>query len=163
MKKIDLGQTLSILANLGVIAGIVFLAIEVRQNQESLEQSNLIDRAAVLTDTTAHFAEFRYVISQDEEITDLWYRGRRGEELSLIETDRFNDLCSSYFCNLATAHERFVLLGEESLAASGPAAYARSEMQVSDRLRDCWLPSIEIARGWGYGSIAEALAEEIED
>ena len=28
MKKIDLGHALSILANLGVIAGIVFLAIE---------------------------------------------------------------------------------------------------------------------------------------
>ena len=34
MKKIDLGQTISILANLGVIAGIVFLGIELRQNNE---------------------------------------------------------------------------------------------------------------------------------
>jgi hypothetical protein len=32
MKKIDLGQTIQILANVGVIAGIVFLAIEVRTN-----------------------------------------------------------------------------------------------------------------------------------
>ena len=28
MKKIDLGQTIAILANIGVIAGIVFLAVE---------------------------------------------------------------------------------------------------------------------------------------
>ena len=34
MKKIDLGQTITILANVGVIAGIVFLAIELRQNNE---------------------------------------------------------------------------------------------------------------------------------
>ncbi len=32
MKKIDLGQTITILANVGVIAGIVFLAVELRQN-----------------------------------------------------------------------------------------------------------------------------------
>ena len=32
MEKIDLGQTLTILANLGVIAGIFFLAIEVRDS-----------------------------------------------------------------------------------------------------------------------------------
>jgi len=32
MKKIDLGQSITILANLGVIAGIAFLAFEVRQN-----------------------------------------------------------------------------------------------------------------------------------
>ena len=36
MKKIDFGQTISILANIGVIAGIVFLAIEIRQNSEAL-------------------------------------------------------------------------------------------------------------------------------
>ena len=38
MKKIDLGQTITILANVGVIVGIVFLAIELRQNNELLGQ-----------------------------------------------------------------------------------------------------------------------------
>ena len=38
MKKIDLGQTITILANVGVIAGIVFLAVEVRQVGEQLIQ-----------------------------------------------------------------------------------------------------------------------------
>lgn len=37
MKKIDLGQTINTIANLGVIAGIVFLAIELRQNNKQLE------------------------------------------------------------------------------------------------------------------------------
>jgi hypothetical protein len=32
MKKLDLNQTVSLLANIGVIAGIIFLAIEIRQN-----------------------------------------------------------------------------------------------------------------------------------
>ena len=36
MKKLDLGQTVTILANLGVIAGIVFLAYELRQNNALL-------------------------------------------------------------------------------------------------------------------------------
>ena len=36
MKKIDLGQTISIFANLGVIAGIAFLAIELNQNTAQL-------------------------------------------------------------------------------------------------------------------------------
>jgi len=34
MKKIDVGQAAGILANLGVIAGIVFLAVEIGQNNE---------------------------------------------------------------------------------------------------------------------------------
>jgi len=37
MKKIDLGQTVQIIANVGVIAGIIFLAIELRQNNEQLK------------------------------------------------------------------------------------------------------------------------------
>ena len=36
MKKIDLGQTITILANVGVIIGIVFLALEIRQNNSQL-------------------------------------------------------------------------------------------------------------------------------
>ena len=36
MKKIDLGQTITILANIGVIAGIVFLGIELQQNNALL-------------------------------------------------------------------------------------------------------------------------------
>ena len=32
MKKIDLGQAITILANVGVITGIIFLVIEIRQN-----------------------------------------------------------------------------------------------------------------------------------
>ncbi len=36
MKKLDFGQTISLLANIGVIAGIVFLGIEIQQNTEMM-------------------------------------------------------------------------------------------------------------------------------
>ena len=41
MNKLDLGQTITILANIGVIAGIIFLAIELRQNNALIETQNL--------------------------------------------------------------------------------------------------------------------------
>jgi hypothetical protein len=37
MKKVDLGQTINTLANVGVVIGIVFLVVEIRQNSELLE------------------------------------------------------------------------------------------------------------------------------
>lgn len=37
MKKFDFGQTLNTLANAGVVAGIIFLAVELNQNNELLE------------------------------------------------------------------------------------------------------------------------------
>ena len=36
MKKIDLGQTITIFANLGVIVGIIFLAVEMRLNTQAI-------------------------------------------------------------------------------------------------------------------------------
>jgi hypothetical protein len=47
MKNINLGQAIQILANVGVLAGIVLLAIELRQNNELLgfeHRANLNDR-----------------------------------------------------------------------------------------------------------------------
>jgi hypothetical protein len=44
MKKIDLGQTITILANIGVIAGIVFLAFELQQNNEALGLQARLER-----------------------------------------------------------------------------------------------------------------------
>ena len=41
MKKIDLGQTITILANVGVIAGIIFLAFEIRQNTVALSSGSI--------------------------------------------------------------------------------------------------------------------------
>ena len=46
MKKIDLGQTIGILANIGVIAGIFFLAVEIRQNNEALGVQARMERQA---------------------------------------------------------------------------------------------------------------------
>ena len=47
MKKIDVGQLVGILANLGVIAGIVFLAVEIQQNNEALAVQARLDREDV--------------------------------------------------------------------------------------------------------------------
>jgi hypothetical protein len=41
LKKLDFGQTITILANLGVIAGIVFLGIEISQNNAWLEAESV--------------------------------------------------------------------------------------------------------------------------
>ena len=79
MKKIDVGQTITILANVGVIAGILFLAVELQQNNRLL----------------ASQAEFNYVqyiqsmdltVLENPELADLLASaGQTGEELSAAE------------------------------------------------------------------------------
>lgn len=74
MKKIDLGQTISILANIGVIAGILFLAIELQQNNELLRAeagnnllgNRLADRSVLLDQ--ADFAGLLLKLASDQPL-----------------------------------------------------------------------------------------------
>jgi hypothetical protein len=64
MKKFDLGQTVQVLANVGVIAGIIFLAFELRQNTT----------ASRLEAASTHLAgsyELDLLLATDEELFDL--------------------------------------------------------------------------------------------
>ena len=79
MKKIDLGQLTNTLANLGVIAGIVFLAIEIRQNNTLMQAQT---RLEIARETTGHMREAAlsdYVVevSPAEWIEQLGVDGRR--------------------------------------------------------------------------------------
>ena len=64
MKKIDLGQTVSIMANLGVIAGIVFLAIELRQN-------NVLMRSQTRSEISQSISDFLVTQANSPYIEDL--------------------------------------------------------------------------------------------
>ena len=72
MKKIDLGQSMTILANLGVIAGIFFLAVEVQQNTGMME-------AQTRDSVTSKQIEYYLTISQNEFAADTLTKGRLGQ------------------------------------------------------------------------------------
>jgi len=81
MKKIDFARALSILANVGVIGGIVFLGIELQQNNELLAsqaRSNLVSGRATYQE---------YVATNVGGIADIITKVNRGEAVS--DTERF--------------------------------------------------------------------------
>lgn len=101
MKKLDVAQTLQIVANAGVIAGIIFLAIEINQNNEQLrlqsyqswaaanmelnmaaldpsmsaifEKGNL-DASKLTKDNYVSFAMWQLALMQMAQTTDYLYR-----------------------------------------------------------------------------------------
>jgi hypothetical protein len=80
MKKIDIGQTMGILANAGVIAGIVFLGFELRQNTDAVEAASIES----LTDLSQ---DFFMTLASDPELSRIWDVG--SEDLSkLNESER---------------------------------------------------------------------------
>ena len=78
MKTLDLGQIISIFANLGVIAGIIFLAIEIRQNNELLRAAARESQVESRAGSLERWAE-------NHELMELRLRANNGEQLTTAE------------------------------------------------------------------------------
>ena len=68
MKKIDLGQAITILANVGVIFGIVFLAIEIRHASDAT-------RLQTIESVSAGWFQLNDAIIRDPQVARAWTVG----------------------------------------------------------------------------------------
>jgi len=119
MSKLDLAQTISILANIGVIAGIVFLGVELQQNNALLAAES---RAASL----ANRMNLREK-ALDPQIAAVIVRASQNEDLTQVERVQLFTLQQMQMEQWEWAHEE-AELGEgqlpESIAIRGAfAAY----------------------------------------
>ena len=111
MKKIDTGQALTIVANLGVIAGIVFLGYELRQNQVVVQAQTRNEITRMFVDTS------RADISTN--MVDIVDRKLAGESLSSADERRitiWSDIWLTLFENL-DYHRREGLYQQEEYEA----------------------------------------------
>jgi hypothetical protein len=83
MKKIDYGQTIAISANLAVVAGILFLGIELQQNNRLLD-------AQVSYNLLLHRTAARNEVYFNPEFAAFRFKVESGEELSPVEQFRLN-------------------------------------------------------------------------
>lgn len=94
MKKIDFGQMITILANIGVIAGIAFLAIELRQN-------NALLRSDAEYRVTQNRMLFVTELLGDIDLLTAYRKAEAGEDLNEIERDRLSFLYRRMYNSLA--------------------------------------------------------------
>ena len=100
MKTHDLSETLHLLANFGVIAGIVFLGVELKQNNELLE----MEARATLTE---NLQDGWHQVSSDPELVALFIKDRGGRELSEAEEFRLNAYWMGMLLRREWQHEHF--------------------------------------------------------
>jgi hypothetical protein len=81
MKTIDVAQVIHTLANVGVIGGLVFLGLEIRQNTN-------IAQATAYRENTQDIATWRSLILSDRELTRLYVAYTEDGIASLDELDR---------------------------------------------------------------------------
>ena len=83
MKKINLGQTITILANIGVIAGILLLAYELQQNNELMRAEARESRMNMVVD-------FWMFPAEHHDYAEIKVRSQNGEKLSNVERYRLD-------------------------------------------------------------------------
>lgn len=99
LKKINTWMTL--LANFGVLAGIIFLAVEIRQNSDAIRAQT---RAQLAEEVTELFS----VNMNDQEYATVLMKGNNVEELSPVEQYQYyrhRSAWSNHWLNVAYQHK----------------------------------------------------------
>ena len=125
MKKLDLGQSITILANVGVIAGIIFLAVELRQNNEFMAAEARFNRLSIHTSSGT-------LIVENPDLVEIWMRARNGDELTPGENFRLQTFIFRIFQNMNWTYlEAFEDIPLETWRKTLSDTYARDHWVTS--------------------------------
>ena len=129
MTKIDVGQTIQIIANVGVIAGIVFLGVEIQQNNELLGAQARADRRNI-----AREANLRHLNNAD--LRRAMLKAQEAEELSKDEMFLLDLEHSAALTDWQYIYQEYQLgfLDEDAL----PIVGWRSIFERTPRMQELW-------------------------
>ncbi len=86
-----LGAIAELIAAVAVVVTLVFLAIQIRTNNE-------LARTANRDKTVDQFNEWRHLLGSNKAVADLWMRGCRGDDdLDEIEQFQFAEMARAFF------------------------------------------------------------------
>ena len=146
MKKNDPGQTLTILANVGVIGGLIFVGLQLRQ-----------ERQIALADGTDDAASRQLVWTQTiSENSEVWKKGLAGESLSATEALIYDQMMEAWEFRLFTAWNRANLTVSEQ-DSTRFAREAALDLHENPGLLRAWDEHRERLR---YTGAAGALRED---
>lgn len=87
-----MNKWLTLVANVGVIAGIVFLSLEIQQNTEQLSLNEKALSRAELNEIMQQYSGLRQIVMSNESFATLLVRGRSDyAELSEVDKERLSN------------------------------------------------------------------------
>jgi hypothetical protein len=92
-----------VVATVGVIMSLIYVAIQVKQNSKLIDQSILATRSSIVHGTSVSFSRFYELLAQDSELAEIYHRGIRSEALTDNEAMRFESLIYVYMTWLEDA------------------------------------------------------------
>ncbi len=101
MKKIDVGRTISIVANIGVLGGIIFLAYELQQN-------TLAAQLAAAESLSTNISETERFVAGNPEFAELLVRNDAGERISSADAFRVDVFYRGLFRQWQNAYYQYL-------------------------------------------------------
>ena len=153
MKKIELGQAIGIIANLGVIAGIIFLGVELRQNNAFLQAQ----AGYALSQNRANNNE---LLKSSPQFAALLVKLERGEQLTREEQYQEHGIYMSFFTNWAWEYGEFRAnrLNDAQLPVTVWRALANGHGPIpTPRIRETW----ESSKAYLNSEFVEFMEAEI--
>jgi len=129
MKRIEPGQIMTFIANVGVLGGLLLLAFELRQNNELMEADARLNFTVVAVDAWQFFAV-------NGELAELREREKSGEELSNAERRRIDAAVMSVFVMAEWNYS--TMMSEESLDLRRLREVQRYNFANSPEYRRVW-------------------------
>jgi hypothetical protein len=148
VKMSSVSETLHLLANLGVIAGILFLGVELKQNNDLME----MEARATLTE---NLQDGWYQLSSDPSLVELFIKDRGGQELSEVEEMRLNAYWMGMLMRREWQHEHF------PDAETGVAGMQRL-FSTYGSLRRAWSGTESAARSAGKDNFSPEFVRFVE-
>lgn len=114
MKIAELNSWLGLITNIGVIAGLVLVAYEIRQNNVALDQQARISNVEVTDGLRSAWQNWEYAIIENEDVADIWMRGNAGENLAPLEEYRYRQIAAEMFRLTAQNYSQLSTISGES-------------------------------------------------
>lgn len=93
-----LAAVAELLAALGVIVSVVYLAAQIRHSNLQVAEQGRSQRLVALADVAQRFTSFRKTVVEDRELASIWSRGREDlRDLDDAERVRFDYLAAEMF------------------------------------------------------------------
>ena len=92
-----LNDWLTVVTNIGVIAGLVLLAYEIAQTNETMKREAAAFQVSSLTSINAMWNQFHGWIIENEDATELWIKGGTEKSLTPSEDLRYGQMAEQLF------------------------------------------------------------------
>ena len=130
MKADNVNRWLTLGANVGVVIGIVFLAVELQQNNELLQSQASITYVEMRSGSLHN-------LLQNDELLKTVLKAKEGENLSPLESQRLEILYRSAFINWEWEYGQYEK-GLLDVSDQPPASRFRAALSYHPLMRESW-------------------------